>query len=192
MGVREVGAGEPLGGSPNSLGSRRNEAKVAMNARERREGALEVVADDAVVAGAHDVVALAGFGFKAGAVDDADAAPGVIDEAFSLQLTGGYGDGGTAGAEHLGEELLSELESLRLSTVGGGEEPAGHALLDRVKAVAEDRLGHLHDLHVQEGVDELGKGATSEKLVPEGSEADAHAGSGTLHDDGVAHHGLAE
>ncbi len=146
---------------------------------------LVVAADEGVVGGADDVVALAGLGFEAWPVDHADAATSVVDQALALQVAGGDGDGGAAGTKHLGEELLSELEQVGLGAVAGGEQPARHAGFDRVKTVAEDGLRHLNHLHVEERVDELGEGSAFEELVADQRHADAEAGARPLHDDGV-------
>ena len=112
---------------------------------------------------------------EAGAVEDLDAAARVADHSLALQFTCGDGDGGALHAEHLGEELLGEVEDFGLHAVRGGEQPAGQARLDFVHPIAEDRLGDLDQLQIGEGMDELLQHAALEELGADDGGADAEA-----------------
>ena len=65
-------------------------------------------------------IAGTGGGFEAFAIEDADAASLVVDEAAALQSSGDKGDGAATGAEHVGEKLLSEVEGCREAPAGVG------------------------------------------------------------------------
>lgn len=128
---------------------------------------------ESVVGCADNLVALAGAGFKGGAVGDAEASSRVVDEAFALQTPGANGDGGATGTEDLGEIFLGEEQGIGLESVAGGEHPAGHALFDGVELGAEDGLSHLHHLNGDEGVDELCERSSLEELFAYGRESGA-------------------
>src|ERR1051325_7793115 len=106
--------------------------------------------EQAVEVAPQRVVALAGARLEAGAVGDLDAAALVADEPGARQLAGGHGDARTAHAEHLGEELLREVEFARADAVLGHQEPAAHPLLHAVHVIAGSRLRDLveHRLRV--------------------------------------------
>jgi len=87
-----------------------------------------------------DAVAGAGGGFQAIATENADATTFVGDEAAALEDAGDKGDGGAAGAEHLCEELLGELEDLGTGAIKGREEPTGEAFFGAVEAITAGDL----------------------------------------------------
>src|SRR5215207_1059659 len=86
-------------------------------------------------------VALAGGCLQAVAVHDGDAAAAVADESGLLEGTGAVGDRGAADAEHLGEEVLGDLEAVRADPVMGLCQPSRGALLGGVQPVTGEILG---------------------------------------------------
>src|SRR5215208_3856334 len=95
-------------------------------------------------------VALARGCLQAVAVHDGDAAAAVADESGLLEGTGALGDRGAADAEHLGEEVLGDLEAVGADPVIGLRQPSRGAFLGGVQPVTGDVLGaeHQHGLGV--------------------------------------------
>lgn len=102
--------------------------------------------------------------------------PLIVDETASSEQAGGDGDGGAAGADHLGEELLGEGEPGRLVAVSDHKEPAGEALLDVVEAVAGAYLTDQQDLILEITKDRATKGVERKELLREAPEIHAEGG----------------
>jgi hypothetical protein len=101
---------------------------------------------------ADDGITLAGGAFKALAIDNLYATPAVSDKAVPLEGSGGEGDAGAAGAEHLSKKLLRQVEVIGFETVPDHQQPAGESFFYLVEAVAggelaEDEALALHALH---------------------------------------------
>src|SRR5215213_6724870 len=99
---------------------------------------------------ANGEVALARGRVQAVTVQDGDAAPAVADQSGLLEGTGALGDRGPAGAEHLGKEVLGDLEAVGADPVMGLRQPPRRAFLGGVQSVAHEILceeGH-HGLGV--------------------------------------------
>ena len=99
-------------------------------------GEAGVEVDVAVEVALDHAVALAGLAFESGEVADGDVTPGVLDEASITKVTGDKGDGGSAGAEHLAEELLGERDVEAVRAVGADQQPPREALVEVVARVA--------------------------------------------------------
>lgn len=104
----------------------------------------------------------------------------VGDEAAALEDTGAEGDGGAAGADHLGEKLLGEEEGGLTDAVGDHEKPSGEAFLDFMEAIAGgDLTGEQGGvLHVLEH--DPAHGIEREELAFEAFIVDAKGGGGDL------------
>ena len=88
-------------------------------------------------------VALASTLCEPGGIEDRDAAAGIGDEAFALEITSRHGDADAADAEHAGEKFMRKLQLIRLRAVARHQEPARGACLYRMKRVAGGGLSKL-------------------------------------------------
>src|ERR1044072_2078843 len=99
---------------------------------------------------AHELVALARRGLHPGAVEyDYLAAP-VADEPALLQSLRDRRHARARHAEHVGEELLREINRVGLHAVAADEKPAAESLLHVVELVARGRLRYLREQRVRE------------------------------------------
>jgi hypothetical protein len=65
-------------------------------------------------------------------VEDGDAAAGVLDQSRRLEVAGCVGDPLAAHPQHVGDELLGELQFVDLHPIVGEQKPAAEALFHRV------------------------------------------------------------
>ena len=74
----------------------------------------------------------------------------ISNQACLLQYSGGDGDAGPTGSQHVSQKLLRQRHKIRADTVLAHQQPAGQPFIDLVKAVARSHLGSLHsqDLHI--------------------------------------------
>src|SRR5919112_6643111 len=91
----------------------------------------------------HDAVALARRGFEPARVEEGYSPPLVTYEPGLAHPDRERGDARARHAEHVGEELLRELERVGAGAVARDEEPVCESLLDGVEAVAGGRLRYL-------------------------------------------------
>ena len=75
----------------------------------------------------------------------------IFDQACGLERASGDGDRRAGDAQHVGQELLRELELVAVRSVVGFEEPFRGSLLDLMDAVARHGLCDLGEerLHVR-------------------------------------------
>lgn len=99
-----------------------------------------------MIEGFGDLIALAGCGFEFIAEQDLHVTAMIFDESALLQRSRDDGHGGTAGAEHHGEEFLGEVEGIGLRAILGHEEPAGEALFGLMQAVTTGELPEVEGL----------------------------------------------
>ena len=90
-----------------------------------------------------DLVTSARPRFQARSVEDSELASDVTDQVPLLEGAGRISNALAAHAQHVGEELLGELEFVRPETVMRHEQPAGEARLQRVETITGGRLGNL-------------------------------------------------
>ena len=126
--------------------------------------------------------ALAGCVCEAFAVDDVDLAAAVPDDATALKAAGGEGDGGAAGADHVGEDLLGELHGGAFEPVGDHEQPAGETLFNLVKAVAGGELGGDEGLVLDVAEDQAAEGLVALEVLLKALEVHAKGGAFDLHE----------
>src|SRR5664279_1073413 len=84
------------------------------------------------------------------AIGDADLPTGVTDQPRVLELAHRDREGRTLDTDHLGQELLGDLEWRLVDTLVHLKEPARRPLIEPVDPVAKNQLGHRdhHDLRV--------------------------------------------
>jgi len=127
-----------------------------------------------------DGVALAGDVFEGGAIEDADLAAVVVDEIAAFEDCCGDGDGGSPAADHLGQELLGEVEAILADAIGHHEKPARKTRLDVMEAVAGGDLAHGEGCVLYLPQDKPTNGIEREELLLEGFEVHAKGGAGQL------------
>src|SRR5271168_4618841 len=88
-------------------------------------------------------IALAGLSFELRAIDDRDRAPSSADGTARLEDAGDTRGVGAAHAQHLGKELLRDLELGMSAAVLRGKEPACETRVEVVDGIAGNRLQHL-------------------------------------------------
>jgi hypothetical protein len=88
-------------------------------------------------------VAAAGGGLQAGPLEDGDVAAGIADQPAVLQRGGRPGDADAAHAQHLGQEFVSDMKTVRVGAILGHQEPAGQSRLHHVKTGAARGLRQL-------------------------------------------------
>src|SRR5512145_291405 len=91
-------------------------------------------------------IAAASGRFETLAIENPDVAAAVPDQVAPLESAGGLVDLGPSHSEHVRQEGLRKEKLLRQHTVAGHQQPACEASLDRVEAVARDRLPRLRQL----------------------------------------------
>src|SRR5258706_3885980 len=129
---------------------------------------------------AHDVVALAGAGLEALAVDDRQPAARIGDQTRLLQHAGGHRDARPAHAEHLGHELLREDHVVFTDPVVRHQEPAGQPFIDLVGAVAKHRLRDLVGERLREALGKRSQPAVTLELALQVVARHAQALAGNL------------
>ncbi|SIT52025.1 hypothetical protein BN2476_1670002 [Paraburkholderia piptadeniae] len=153
----------------------------------RRRFALPEVREEAVEFAVDDGVALARAGFEAFAVEDADVPAAVVDEAVAVEFAGGFGDAFAAHAEHVGDQLLGDVELGGSAAVGLEQQPSAQLPAQGVMAVAGGRLGDLGEqrVHVEqhEAAHEVGAG----EVLSQGVSAHAVGEAGALDLHAVGH-----
>lgn len=87
--------------------------------------------------GSDDGVALARGGFDPGPVDNRDPAVRLGDQPGPLQRAGHETHGRAGRAEHEGEALLAQLESIAIDPVVHHRQPSAAPLVDRVQRDAD-------------------------------------------------------
>lgn len=91
------------------------------------------------------VVALARRCLESAAIDHRDPASAVSNQTRALKRRTGEADRRPPDAEHLRKKLLRERELVSPDTVEGHQQPAAHALLERVRAITRRVLAeHGH------------------------------------------------
>jgi len=110
--------------------------------RARQAGRLRSAADQPTVLGGRDAVALAGRFVQSRSVEDGDHPALVLDEAALAQHAGREGHARASDAQHLGQVLVGEAELVLAEAIVAQQQPAAHALFDRVPPRAQHPLGH--------------------------------------------------
>jgi len=129
---------------------------------------------------ADDGVAFARRPFQAFAIDDLNPPTAVPDQAAALQLSGGKGDAGAAGAEHFCEKLLGQFEAVRLKAVADHQQPASEAFFDLVEAMTGCQLAENKALALHTFQNALGKRPGCEEQLLQIREGHAQGGPLTL------------
>jgi len=129
-----------------------------------------------------DGVAGAGGGDETLAIDDAEVAAAELDGAGAFEDARGPGDGGAAGAEHVGEELLGEIDPVGADAVLDHEKPAGEALFGEVQTMAGGDLPKAGGLALDELEQPGANGGRACEERGEMREPDADGGTFQLHD----------
>ena len=92
-------------------------------------------------------IALTSGVFQTLAVQDLDRAAQIFNETRAFQGTRGQAHAGTARAQHLSKELVSERKQSGVHAVLAHEKPAREALLNLMQTIARGQLCHLHAVH---------------------------------------------
>ena len=82
------------------------------------------------------------------AIQDLQFPARIGDRSPLLDILGGIRDGGAPHSEHLGEQLLFEVELIAFCPVRGVKQPAAEALFDQVKRIAGGRDPSLVEQYV--------------------------------------------
>src|SRR5260221_1089294 len=85
-------------------------------------------------------ITCAGGGFEAGTIENLDRTAGVVDQLRFFQKADGHVDAGAAHSQHVRQEFLSQADQVSAQAVLAHQEPAGHALVNVVQAVASGDL----------------------------------------------------
>src|SRR6185437_12427612 len=112
--------------------------------------------------------------------DDFNPPAAVLDQAAALQLSGGKGDAGPAGAEHFCKKLLGQFEVVTLKAVPDHQQPASEALFDFVEAMAGRQLAENEALALHTFQNALGKRPGYEEQLLQIRERHAQRGPFTL------------
>ena len=95
-------------------------------------------------AGTHEGIAFAGGLFQFGTVVDGHISAGIGNQAGLLQNSGGQCDAGTAGTQHLRQQLLGQRKTVSTHPVRTHQQPTAQPFFDFVQPVAGGDLGGLH------------------------------------------------
>src|SRR5205807_148450 len=114
---------------------------------------------------AHHPITFAGDGFEAVTVDDGDQAAGHFDVSGLLEQPGCYRYAGAAGAEELGDDIMSDVNAVGTHGIVRDEQPAAQPLLQCMKAVADAALCHLDEKTVRVSQQDIVQVPVSEKFV---------------------------
>ena len=112
-------------------------------------------------------VALAGCGLEPAAGLDGYIPARIMNESFLLKHARGNGNCTPSHAEHVGEELVREVEMIRVCAVMGHQQPAHQTCLDIVEPGAGDCLGQLRHRHVQVSIEYADQAGTVAQSAPE-------------------------
>lgn len=139
-------------------------------------------------------IALAGAGFKAGAVQDADLAARIDDESVELQLSRSNGDSGAVAAEHGGDVLVGKVDHRGFHSVRAEQEPARKTFIDGVAGVAAGGLRGLKEVGLVGAEGEIVELAVPGELLPGVRDRGRISATSDLHVDAVqtarsSHHG---
>lgn len=126
------------------------------------------------------LVTLARSPFQSRVVEDSDIAAAVIDQSSLVQRSRSLGNAHPPHTEHVGQELMRQMESVAVSTVATHEQPAGQTRLNEVIAGTCSRLRKLPRQHIDIAIQARMKLVVLPAVPPEGEGAHAQCGPGAL------------
>jgi hypothetical protein len=92
-----------------------------------------------------DAVAFTGVRLEAAAVENADSATAIMDQAGVLQVSGSYRHTLSSSAKHICYKLLGHQEIRAVFPVVTQQQPSAEPLFHRMQSVANGGLGNLRD-----------------------------------------------